>query len=81
MNTSAAVINAGVTTPTIRTWCRTGARAAAEQAGGRIIDETSLPYRSVLAVYVVLAPEVAAHFYQLRDGLKRDTKGEEYDES
>lgn len=45
MNTTAAAIQAGVTTDTIRTWCRRNVIAAAKQAGRWIIDTASLAYR------------------------------------
>lgn len=45
MNTSTAAIQAGVTTNTIRTWCRIGAVAAIKQAGRWIIDTASLAHR------------------------------------
>lgn len=45
MNTTAAAIQANVTVPTIRTWCRTGAVAAIKQAGRWIIDTASLTAR------------------------------------
>lgn len=45
MNTTAAAAQAGVTIPTIRTWCRIGAVAAIKQAGRWIIDAASLAAR------------------------------------
>jgi hypothetical protein len=45
MNTTAAAIQANVTTDTIRTWCRIGAVAATKQAGRWIIDTASLAAR------------------------------------
>lgn len=45
MNTSTAAIQAGVTTDTIRTWCRIGAVAATKTAGRWIIDTASLARR------------------------------------
>lgn len=45
MNTTAAAIQAGVTTDTIRTWCRRGAVAAVKAAGRWIIDTASLARR------------------------------------
>lgn len=49
MNTNLAASAAGVTTPTIRMWARTGVIAAIKQAGRWVIDETSLRYRIALA--------------------------------
>jgi hypothetical protein len=48
MNTAAAATKAGVTTATIRTWCRRGAVAAVKTAGAWNIDETSLDHRIAL---------------------------------
>lgn len=45
MNTTAAALQANVTTATIRTWCRRGVIAATKQAGRWIIDTTSLAAR------------------------------------
>lgn len=45
MNTTAAALQANVTVPTIRTWCRIGAVAAIKQAGRWLIDSTSLAHR------------------------------------
>ncbi|MFE2563094.1 helix-turn-helix domain-containing protein [Streptomyces mirabilis] len=45
MNTTAAALQAHVTTATIRTWCRTGVIAAAKVAGRWIIDTASLAAR------------------------------------
>jgi hypothetical protein len=45
MNTTAAATQAGVTIPTIRTWCRIGAVAATKKAGRWIIDAASLAAR------------------------------------
>lgn len=45
MNTTAAAVQANVTIPTIRTWCRTGAVAAIKQAGRWVIDTASLAAR------------------------------------
>ncbi|MEU0200888.1 MULTISPECIES: hypothetical protein [unclassified Streptomyces] len=45
MNTTAAAIQANVTTDTIRTWCRIGAVAAIKQAGRWVIDAASLAHR------------------------------------
>lgn len=45
MNTTAAAIQAGVTTDTIRTWCRRNVIAAAKHAGRWIIDTASLAHR------------------------------------
>jgi hypothetical protein len=45
MNTTAAAIQANVTTATIRTWCRRGIIAAVKQAGRWIIDTASLAHR------------------------------------
>src|SRR5689334_7545597 len=45
MNTTAAALQANVTTNTIRTWCRRGAIAATKTAGRWIIDTTSLAAR------------------------------------
>ncbi|MEU9333162.1 hypothetical protein AB0D49_08350 [Streptomyces sp. NPDC048290] len=46
MNTTAAAVQAGVTVPTIRTWCRSGAVAATKTAGRRrVIDAASLARR------------------------------------
>lgn len=45
MNTTTAAIQAGVTTNTIRTWCRRGVIAATKQAGRWIIDAASLARR------------------------------------
>lgn len=49
MNTSTAATQAGVTTATIRTWCRIGAVKAAKVAGRWIIDTASLAYRVALS--------------------------------
>ncbi|MEU9436620.1 hypothetical protein [Streptomyces sp. NPDC048252] len=45
MNTTAAAIQANVTTDTMRTWCRRGVIAAVKQAGRWIIDTASLAHR------------------------------------
>lgn len=45
MDTTTAARQAGVTTATIRTWCRKGAVAAAKRAGRWVIDAASLAYR------------------------------------
>jgi hypothetical protein len=45
MNTATAATTAGVTIPTIRTWCRIGAVAAIKQAGRWVIDTASLAAR------------------------------------
>jgi hypothetical protein len=45
MNTTAAALQANVTTATIRTWCRRGVITAAKQAGRWIIDTASLAAR------------------------------------
>lgn len=45
MNTTAAAIQAGVATDTIRTWCRVGAVSAVKAAGRWIIDTASLARR------------------------------------
>lgn len=45
ITTAAAAEQAGVSTSTIRTWCRTGAVAAVKTAGRWIIDTASLAYR------------------------------------
>lgn len=45
MNTTAAALQANVTTATIRTWCRVGAVSAVKQAGRWIIDTASLAAR------------------------------------
>jgi len=45
MNTTAAALQAGVTTNTIRTWCRRGIIAAVKHAGRWIIDTASLAHR------------------------------------
>ncbi|MGW0583878.1 hypothetical protein ACWD25_50050 [Streptomyces sp. NPDC002920] len=50
MNTTAAAIQANVTTATIRTWCRRGAIAAIKQAGRWIIDTASLAHRIAIGV-------------------------------
>lgn len=49
MNTATAAQTAGVTTATIRTWCRRNVIAAAKVAGRWIIDATSLAYRVTLS--------------------------------
>jgi hypothetical protein len=43
--TTAAATTAGVTIPTIRTWCRTGAITATKAAGRWVIDTASLARR------------------------------------
>ncbi|WNI19234.1 helix-turn-helix domain-containing protein [Actinacidiphila sp. ITFR-21] len=45
MNTTAAALQAGVTTATIRTWCRRGVIAATKTAGRWVIDAASLAHR------------------------------------
>jgi hypothetical protein len=45
MNTTAAALQAQVSVPTIRTWCRNGVIAATKQAGRWIIDTASLAAR------------------------------------
>ncbi|MCX4885920.1 hypothetical protein [Streptomyces sp. NBC_00847] len=45
MNTTAAATQAGVTTATIRTWCRKGAVAAIKQSGRWVIEAASLAHR------------------------------------
>ncbi|WP_181785055.1 helix-turn-helix domain-containing protein [Streptomyces phytophilus] len=45
MNTTDAAAQAGVTTPTIRLWCRIGALAAVKHAGRWIINTASLAAR------------------------------------
>lgn len=45
MNTTAAAATAGVSIPTIRTWCRRGVVAAVKTAGRWIIDTASLAHR------------------------------------
>jgi hypothetical protein len=45
MNTTAAALQANVTTATVRTWCRKGVVAATKAAGRWIIDTTSLAAR------------------------------------
>lgn len=42
MNTAAAADLAGVTIPTVRSWCRIGAVAAAKRAGRWVIEKASL---------------------------------------
>lgn len=49
MNTTAAALQANVTTATIRTWCRRGAVAAVKTAGRWIIDNVSLAHRIAIA--------------------------------
>lgn len=46
--TDQAAQQAGVTTPTIRTWCRKGAVAAVKTNGAWAIDEASLRHRIAL---------------------------------
>lgn len=50
MDTTTAATQAGVTTATIRTWCRRGAVAAAKVAGRWAIDATSLARRITLGI-------------------------------
>ncbi|MFH8813058.1 helix-turn-helix domain-containing protein [Streptomyces hygroscopicus] len=45
MNTATAATQAGVTIPTIRTWCRRGVIAAIKTAGRWIVDAASLAHR------------------------------------
>lgn len=45
MNTTAAAVQAGVTIPTIRRWCRYGVVAAVKRAGRWTIEAASLAYR------------------------------------
>lgn len=45
MNTTAAATSAGVTIPTIRTWCRRGVIVATKAAGRWVIDAASLNRR------------------------------------
>lgn len=45
MNTTTAAAQAGVTTATIRTWCRRGIISAAKTAGRWLIDAASLAHR------------------------------------
>ncbi len=45
MNTTAAALQANVTTATIRTWCRSGVIAAVKAAGRWVIDTASLAHR------------------------------------
>ncbi len=49
MNTTAAALQANVTTATIRTWCRNGAVTAIKTAGRWIIDTASLAHRIAIA--------------------------------
>lgn len=63
MNTTAAATQAGVTTPTIRTWCRVGAVAAVKRAGRWVIDAASLAHR--LAIGVMKAARPAPHSREL----------------
>jgi hypothetical protein len=49
MNTTAAALQAHVTTATIRTWCRRGVIAAAKHAGRWIINAASLAHRIAIA--------------------------------
>lgn len=50
MDTTTAANQAGVTTATIRTWCRIGAVAAAKVAGRWVIEAASLARRIALGV-------------------------------
>lgn len=45
MNTTTAAAQAGVTIPTIRTWCRLGAVTAIKRAGRWTVDAVSLAHR------------------------------------
>lgn len=58
MNTTTAAIQAGVTTDTIRTWCRAGVIAAAKRAGRWVIDTASLAHR--IAIGAMRARKQAA---------------------
>jgi len=60
ITTTAAAHQAGVTTATIRTWCRTGAVAAAKRAGRWIIDAASLAYRIQLPTLLRRRPRTIA---------------------
>ncbi|MGW4810570.1 hypothetical protein ACWEPB_02845 [Kitasatospora cineracea] len=58
--TAAAARQAGVTTATIRAWCRTGAVAAVKAAGRWIIDAASLGYRIKLPTLLRRTPKPVA---------------------
>lgn len=51
MNTTTAAAQAGVTTPTIRTWCRTGVVTAVKRAGRWVIDTASLAHRITIGAW------------------------------
>ncbi|NUP24160.1 MAG: helix-turn-helix domain-containing protein [Streptomyces sp.] len=57
---TAAAHQAGVTTATIRTWCRTGVITAAKHAGRWIIDAASLAYRIKLPALLRRRPRTIA---------------------
>lgn len=69
MNTTAAALQAHVTIPTIRTWCRTGAVAAIKRAGRWIIDTTSLARRITIgAMRTRKAKTVTVTIVQMKTG-------------
>lgn len=72
ITSTAAATTAGVTIPTIRTWCRIGAVTATKTAGRWVIDEASLARRIAIGAkatgevrtdhagrYVVVGPHAA----------------------
>lgn len=60
MDTTTAARQAGVTTATIRTWCRKGAVAAVKAAGRWVIDAASLAYR--ISLTATKLPDLTAEF-------------------
>lgn len=60
ITTTAAAHQAGVTIATIRTWCRTGAVAAAKHAGRWRINAASLAYRIKLPTLLRRRPRTIA---------------------
>ncbi|MBI0293321.1 helix-turn-helix domain-containing protein [Streptomyces sp. PRKS01-29] len=59
MNTTTAAAQAGVTIPTIRTWCRRGVIAAIKTAGRWIVDAASLAHRIAIGAMRTIRQEVA----------------------
>ena len=67
MNTTAAALQANVTTATIRTWCRKGVVAAIKQAGRWIIDTTSLAHRITIGTLKRKQAAMEAGEYRIND--------------
>jgi hypothetical protein len=77
MNTATAATTAGVTIPTIRTWCRTGVIGAVKAAGRWVIDTASLTHRITIGAMRARKPATMqldlTATYTITDGPRADT--------